>query len=112
MSKNVRGFVQLGSRRLRFDFAALDALEQETGSTVQEIVEGFSDGRLPSMRRLATITKHGLTHDAPGITENEAGDALIDVGIKPAMEIVFAALVASFGLTDEDMGNGQTAEKT
>lgn len=58
------------SRRLRFDFNAIAALEEATGKTISEI------GDNPGAREIRAMLWAGLLHELPKLTINQAGDMI------------------------------------
>jgi hypothetical protein len=101
------------SLRLRFDFNALAALEDETGLSIDQVGQLLQpeDGSAPRVKNLRLLFWAGL---GAKCTKDEAGEIMSDLGFQGAADLIVRAFVAAFpeiadAVTEAAPGNGQGA---
>lgn len=78
------------SRTLVFNVNVFCELEDDTGLAINELIEQIQ-GK-PSFSLLRSIFHAGLRTKHPGITREEAGDAISDAGIEEATKALHQAI--------------------
>jgi hypothetical protein len=90
-----RGEVAFGAYTLRFSVNALCELEAEMEMGVSEISDMMASKSV-RLNHIRTLVWIGLKDRHPDLTEREAGEAMTDLGIPAALEVVGRAFGLAF----------------
>jgi len=81
-------------RNLRYDWAAIKVIEQQTGVVVGELTKLFKPYSITNM---IIVLRAGLLHEDPDITEDDVGRLVYGKKAVEVMEKVGEALAQGFG---------------
>lgn len=107
MASKIKGAVTVNKMKLRLDFDAFCAMEEETGKDLVELVgdigaQAQKNGGLPSVRLLRDWIRWAMLSEEPETTKQTAQTFCNEIGLEAANKAVADLLVVSKLVADPD----------
>ena len=112
MANHLKGEVEVSAlgKSLTFRLGVNEMLEVQNALGLADkddaFLAVFDSDRLRNLKTVRTIAFHGLRRDQPDITEQEAGDLVVEVGLLKFGEIIREALRWALPEKDEETRDG------